>query len=284
MRILFLLLTTFFLVTNCKGNNKDKLVVNEAESIKKNDSLVVISSIDKKSIGTEIKQVSKDKLLELYKMALERDFERPHMWDTMIAENRHLVKFYNYKSFEIHDKKYKTYYINIKYEDALYEAILLIISEEKNENKPLMLYENLDSEEKYQRITHELKNHVLAMEFKKDEKVYKKQSYIVKNNMILDYFDENGNINKSWGNMEEVDSNGMTGEIKEYLMRGKVANNIKNDAWEERRYSFEYDKNIWMNGKYINGVRDGEWSLSPNGPVDKIVIYKNGEIIKSYSP
>ena len=158
----------------------------------------------------------------------------------------------------------------------------MIIGEK--DSKALMIYENLDSEEKYQRITNEGGNHELVIELKKDEKLYKKQSYIIKNNMILDYFDKDGSINKSWGNMEEVDSNGMTGETKEYLMKGKVINNTKNDVWEERRYSFEYDKNIWMNGKYIDGVREGEWNLSPNGPVDKVVVYKNGEIIKSYSP
>ncbi|MBO6183153.1 MAG: hypothetical protein J6O88_00480 [Chryseobacterium sp.] len=105
MRILFLLLITFFF-TNCKG--KDKGVINENE-FRKKDSLFAVNSIDTKFIGSEITNTSRDKILEWYKIALERDFERPHMWDTMIPENKGLLKFYNYKSFEIHNKKYKTY-------------------------------------------------------------------------------------------------------------------------------------------------------------------------------
>ena len=32
--------------------------------------------------------------------------------------------------------------------------------------------------------------------------------------------------------------------------------------------------------KYINGLKDGEWYYSPDGPVDKIELYSNGKLIK----
>ncbi len=290
MRKYFLiLLIPILITTNCKGGDKNVSVRKNDSSFTENkisDSLFVIKNIDEKSIGKEINEISKNQLLNFYKAALELDFERPIMWDALIPENIDLIKFYQYKTFKLNNQLFNSMYVSIKYEDAKYGGIILLMDENDTtmENKAMLIFENLDAEEKYQRTTHQGKNKELLVEFRKDNNLYRTQSFIIKNNFVVDYFEENKTINNNWGKTEEISTNNLTGTTKEYLMKGNVRNNVKNGHWEERRYSFEYDKNIWMDGYYIDGLKDGEWNLSPNGAVDKVLVYEKGKIIQSFHP
>ncbi len=45
-----------------------------------------------------------------------------------------------------------------------------------------------------------------------------------------------------------------------------------------------YGKIIIEDGNYKDGLKDGEWNYSPDGPVDKVDVFKNGVKIKTYYP
>lgn len=248
------------------------------------DSHFVVDHVDMKFVEKEVKDIPREKLLYWYKTALELDFERPYMWDVFIPENVDLPEFYHYRTFKLNEREFNSVYISIKYEHADYEAVLLLMDENDvtGENKALLIYENLDSEEKYKRTTRHGENNEFLVEFIKNGDLYKKQFFIIKNNSVANYFNADKTVDENWGMMEDVSANNLKGKTKAYLMKGTVKNNLKNGHWEERRYSFEYDSNIWMDGNYIEGLKDGEWNLSPNGIVDKVVIYEKGKILKSY--
>ena len=64
-------------------------------------------------------------------------------------------------------------------------------------------------------------------------------------------------------------------------MKGNVKNHMKEGEWEEKKYIYKFDKPVWINGNYINGLKDGEWYYSPNGPAEMVEFYKEGKLISS---
>lgn len=268
---------------NCKSeiqtsvNIIEKTDISSKKEVEKVD-VYIINFIDKIYIGNKITE--KDKVEFLKKMlskSFEREIEKPYMWDIFTSSNDALLQFYHYKDFNINKFLYKSYFIKIDYEDARYEAILLINDSEDNIYNNMIVYENLSSEENYQRTT-KIEEDKLESQFKKVQ-LSKKMSFIVKNGLFLDYFQEQ-NVEKKWGDKEKRHSD----TVYEYELKGQTINHLKNGYWIEKKYSTEYGKTIIEDGNYINGVKNGEWNYSPNDPVDKIEVFKNGFIINTLYP
>lgn len=271
------------LMINCKEEKEQNLStisskISISQTNKSNN--LDFNSIDELSIGKEVSNSLKEKLIIQYKKALEKDFERPYMWDAFLTENENLINFHTYKSYIINNKKFESYCIKIKYEDAKYEAILLTssdLNEKNSENLSIVVFEDLNSEELYSRTSKIIDNNILNITLFKNKREYQKLRYLVMENMFIDYFPKvNEKINKNWGKKEE--------NTYAYQIKGEIKNHLKNGHWEERRYSFEGNKSVWMDGEYKNGIRNGEWNISPNGPVEKVYIYNNGSIIKTFYP
>ncbi len=276
------------LIINCHGKN-NTLDVKPSVAIKKtepSDSILVFNKIDHHLIGDEVQGANREQLLYSYKNALGLYFDRPYMWDLLITENSSQLRFYTYKKPDIEAKRYTSFYISINYEDAKYEGIILLTDDADTgfENKALLVYENLTSEESYKRITRQDLDNVFKTEFFINNKLIKTQFFIVRNNFFVEYFKNDRMEDNKWGKEEEISAPNLSGKTTEYAMKGNIKNNVKNGHWEERRYSVEYDKNVWMDGNYVDGVRNGEWNMSPDGAVDEIVLYEKGKVLKSFRP
>lgn len=261
---------------DCKTETKSKFI---PENFNKNLSVTdtveglsedIINIVEKKLIGKEIIKKNKIENLKLfYKNSLERDIERPYMWDVFTASNDTLLHFYEYKrDFNLDQTNFKSYYLKINYEDGNYDCIMLINENSKNLYNAVIVYENLESEEEYERSTI-ISNNKLKLEFRINGTEKRIQIFQVKEGLFLEYLLD-GVIEKSWDN--------------EYQLKGKVINNLKNGYWIEKKYSIDYGKTIIEDGNYVDGIKDGAWNYSPDGPVDKVIVYKNGEFIRTYYP
>ena len=144
-----------------------------------------------------------------------------------------------------------------------------------SEYNSIIVFEELKSEEKYLRNT-EVKGNKIEIIFKnlnpRENLVFQ-----VKDGIFLDYFDL-PIVHKKCGNKKIINSK----EIFGYQLKGKTINNLKNGYWIEKRYSFKYNKSIIQDGNYVNGLRDGEWNFSSEGPVDMIKKFEKGKFIKQF--
>lgn len=134
----------------------------------------------------------------------------------------------------------------------------------------MVVYENLQSEENYSRFTELNRNDILNLKFSIGNIESQKQLFKVKNGLFLDYF-ESKIINKQWKN-------------NEYQLKGETKHGLKNGYWIEKKYSIMYNKIIIEDGNYKDGLKDGEWNYSPEGPVDKIEVFENGKLKNTYYP
>lgn len=268
-----------FVLLNCKSEakqNENNPIHKTNVAIEKiNDSL--INHITTSLIGEKIIDIKKiNELKNMFKVSLERDFERPYMWDVFVSSNDTLLEFYTYKKdIELNKVKFNTYFIIINYEDSKYESLMLINENSKNIFNCLIIYESLQSEETYQRISEIKSENNLTIKYSIDNKYYRSQLFTIKKGLFLDYMESNEH-NLEW---EDKEIKGLN-----YLQKGKALNNLKNGYWEEKRYSIEYGKIIIMDGNYVQGIKDGEWNYSPDGPVDKVEVFSNGIYLKTYYP
>ncbi|MCQ9637026.1 hypothetical protein MP477_18945 [Chryseobacterium sp. WG23] len=268
-------------IKNCKSETlpsqkKISPQISNTKSIIDNYS---INNVDKNAIGKKIEDQNTIKhLKKLLSQSLDREIERPYMWDIFTSSNDTLLQFHNYKDFVLNNTTFKSYYIKANYEDAKYQCILTINETSNNIYNGMIVYEQLNSEEKYQR-TSEVQGDKIILKFLR-ERSSKSMIFQIKNGLFLDYFDVQ-NIDQRWGNKELTHSNTA---VYEYQLKGKANNHLKNGYWIEKRYSTDYRKTVIEDGNYINGIKDGEWNYSPDGPVDKIEVYKDGKVIKTYSP
>ena len=278
MRYFFYLL---FLIQfqNCKPATVKTSIISlkkEITSDRISQDNYLINSIDKTAIGGKINQENKVKQLkDLLKNSFEREVIRPYMWDIFVSSNDTLLQFYNYKSFIINNVEFKSYCIKIDYEDGDYESILLVNESLNTEYNSMIVYEELKSEVIYTRKT-EIKRDKVKIIFKSpnlSENLY----FQLKNGMFLDYFDL-PIVNKKWGAKKILNGN----EFFEYQLKGKTNNHLKNGYWIEVKYSLDYKKNIIQDGYYLDGLRDGKWNFSPEGPVDMIKKFEKGKFIKQF--
>lgn len=231
----------------------------------------IIDSINLSLIREEISNEKEiDSLKKLFRSALERDFERPYMWDVFVDSNDILLRFYRYSERTFNDEKLKSIYIKIEYEDAEYEALMLVSNTDTEHYSSLVVYEELKSEEYYIR-TSVINNNTINILLNKQIKTFI-SSYIYTNDLFLDYFIEN-KIDKKWKKNAD-----------DYKLKGNTKNHLKEGYWMEEKYSFDYNISVTEKGNYRRGVRVGKWNISPKGQVDKIVNYKNGKIVSIKYP
>lgn len=276
MKYIFCLLF-LFQIKNCKSETPSPSKISSNEVVKVNKVLpdsYLINSVDKNSVGEKVEDQEKIKQLKnTLKSSFDRGAERPYMWDVFVSSNDDLLQFYQYKDFVINNNKFTSYYIKINYEDANYQGILLVNDTSNAEYNSMLVYEELNSEENYQRHT-DVKGDKVQVVFKCTDPV-QNLVFQVKDGLFLDYFDS-PTVDEKWGKKEKSNS-------FEYELKGKTDNHLKNGYWIEKKYSMEYGKNIIEDGNYINGVRNGEWNFSPEGPVDMIKKFDKGRYLsKSY--
>lgn len=276
MKYIFCLLF-LFQIKNCKSETPSPSKISSNEVVKVNKILpdsYLINSVDKNAVGEKVEDQEKIKQLKnTLKSSFDRGAERPYMWDVFVSSNDDLLQFYQYKDFVINNSKFKSYYIKINYEDANYQGILLVNDTSNAEYNSMMVYEELNSEEKYQRHT-DVRGDKVQVVFKCPDPI-QNLVFQVKDGLFLDYFDS-PTVDEKWGEKEKSNS-------FEYELKGKTDNHLKNGYWIEKKYSMEYGKNIIEDGNYINGVRNGEWNFSPEGPVDMIKKFDKGRYLsKSY--
>lgn len=266
--------------TKLKESKPQKAMEKTHQQIQNNKIIdgYTINNVDQTAIGKKIEDQNTIKYLKkLLSQSLEREVEQPYMWDIFTSSNDTLLQFHYYKNFVLDNTTFKSYYVKVNYEDAKYQCILLVNEVSDGIYNSMIAYEELTSEENYKR-TSEIKNGRIMLEIIRDKST-KSMVFQIKNGLFLDYFD-NQNIDKQWGNKEMINSN----TVFEYQLKGKTNNHLKNGYWIEKRYSIDYGKAVIEDGNYDNGIKEGEWNYSPDGPVDKIEVYKNGKVIKTYSP
>lgn len=247
---------------------KPKTEISQSQSI-------VINKIDQAKIGKQLKdQKQISKLKNVFKVALQRQMERPQMWDLFVADNDTLMQFFPYQNFNIGDSSFHSFVIKVPYEDASYESILLTNNVDNDFNS-LLVYENLEAEVNYQRFS-QVSGDLITVDMRSEKTL--KEKFQVNKGMFLDYLDAE-KVDQQWGQKEKTNS----GTISEYLAKGQTLNHLKDKYWIEKRYLIEYGKSVITDGNYINGLKDGEWNYSPDGPVDKTVIYKNGKVVSEKS-
>lgn len=278
----------------CKNNNENiissnskplkKDVIKSEKTILLKDTL--INKIESAFIGNVVKN-NKEFIIKKYFNAINMTFDRHNMEDNSISNEdgkrlnvSKMFNIYNYKSLKYGNIKINLYIVKINFEDAKYESILSVIgNEESFFCDGLLLYEDLVSEENYSCFSKINSGIISVINSRKKE--YK---YLISENCFLNYFDDsNKKIKKDWGEKELVHTlDGLDSSyIYKYSMSGQTKNHLKEGEWEEKRYIPEYDKSVLINGKYLNGLKDGEWYYSPEGPAEKIELYKNGKFIKA---
>ena len=265
----FLYLIFLIQIQNCQSETNIK-PKNASESTQEN---YLINSIDKIAIGKKIED--ENKIIQLkatLKNTFDREVVRPYMWDVFVGRNDTLLQFYNYKKFIINQMKFESYYIKIDYEDGNYKSILLFNESLNNEYNSMIVYEKLVSEVNHSRNT-KITGDRIQIIFKSPRQS-ENLDFQVKGGMFLDYF-ESAIVDKKWGDKKIL----MGNVFFEYELKGNTNNHLKNGDWTEVKYSFDYDQIIIENGNYINGLRDGEWYFSPQGPVDMIKKFDKGKFI-----
>jgi hypothetical protein len=276
----FLYLLFLIQFQNCKSDTVSISNISSNKEIKVENTIqdnYFINSVDKIAIGKKIEDENKIiQLKTILKNTFEREVMRPYKWDIFVERNDTLLQFYNYKDFIINHMKFKSYYIKIDYEDGNYESILLVNESLDIEYNSMIVYEKVESEVNHSRNAQIIGDKVQIIF--KSPRPSENLVFQVKDGMFLDYFDS-PIVDEKWGDKKIL----MGNIFFEYELKGKTNNQLKNGYWIETRYSFEYDKSIIQDGNYINGIRNGDWNYSPDGPVDVIKKFDHGRFIsKSY--
>jgi hypothetical protein len=290
-----------FFMSFCKKETKIKSVYSIESSLKLNVIDTLIESIDSSKICNI--QDNKQKIIELFFKSFQKDYNKPVINFNQVKNNHEKIEVKKYVDFTFNGKTFKTFLISFSYEnDELYRSILLANAVLDD---GLIIYEKVLDEGEYLRTSKFKKNIIINNLFKIEHFEYDKngniskqlvnndsilfltRDYLIQENYIVEYYKEAyKKINKEWGNKEIIyTKDGLDSSyIYLYKQKGEIKKNVKNGKWEERRYLEEYNKSVWMDGQYLNGLKDGEWNYSPDGPVDKVEVYSMGKLIKTYFP
>ena len=300
------LLFILVLFINCKNGNEIKDISTFDKPKKEKLSNLklkvlkdtIISGIDSSKLGISI--TDKSKLLKLFFKSFEKDFIKSIVNFDKIKDSQDNIEIRKYSEINLNGVSYNTYLFSFYYEnDAIYRSLLLV---NKFLNDGLMIYEKVVNEGEYLRISkinkdiiintlyeinyykYDKEGNILERKKKKDSLIILTNKFLVKENIILDYFEEtNKMIDKEWGDKEVFyTKDGLDSSyVYQFKQKGKIKNHLKEGDWEERKFLQEYDKSVWMNGKYPDGKKIGEWYYSPNGPAEKVEIFDNGILVKS---
>ena len=271
-----IIIMIFFIIVSCNHKEKKKEIDNKSIA----DTL--IKDVDFKNIGKEITGKEKKKLIDKYYYAINREVERPEMADSFMSNIDSLFKICHYKAFVINETRINSYIITIRFEDAKYTSLLLVLNEKNYPNNCLIIYENLKSEANYICYSKISNNLITINKVSNSKKSIDK--YILKQNNFLEYFDNSQIGISKWGREEVVytkDGQDSTYEYQ-YILDGKIKNNLKTGIWDEKKYILQYDKSIWLHGEYIDGLRNGEWIYNEGDPYSKTEVYDMGKLIKTY--
>lgn len=217
-------LSLFFFCKEADRKNLPKLpnnksVVSTHQAVQNN--YLYFNTIDQTAIGKKIEDENTiQHLKKILSQSFNREIERPYMWDIFTSSNDTLLQFHLYKDITINSTVFKSYYIQVSYEDAKYQGILLVNEASDDIYSSMIAYEELTSEENYKR-TSEIKNGRIMLEIIRDKST-KNMVFQIKNGSFLDYFDDQ-NIDKQWGNKEMIHSN----TVYEYQLKGKTNNHLK---------------------------------------------------------
>jgi len=290
-----------FLMSFCKKEPKIKSVHSIESSLELNVIDTLIESIDSSQICNL--QDNKQKIIELFFKSFQKDYNKPIVNFNQVKNNHEKIEVKKYVDFTFNRKTFKTFLISFSYEnDELYRSILLTNT---LLDDGLIIYEKVLDEGEYLRTSKINKNIITNNLFKIEHFEYDKKgsiskqlvnndsilfltrNYLIQENYFIEYYKEAyKKMNKEWGDKEIIyTKDGLDSSyVYLYKQKGEIKKNVKNGKWEERRYLEEYNKSVWMDGHYIKGLKDGEWSYSPDGPVDKVEIYSMGKLIKAYYP
>jgi len=289
--------------TNNNINKKNHSIIYPTieSSINLNVIDTLIDAIDSSKINNF--KGDKEKIIELFFKSFQKDYNKPVINFNQVKNNHEKIEVKEYVDFIFNGKTFKTFLISFPYENnELYRSMLLTNT---LLDDGLIIYEKVLDEGEYLRTSkideNIITNNLFRIEyFKYDKKgniskqllnknsiLFLTRNYLIQENYLIEYYKEaSKKINKEWGDKEIVyTKDGVDSSyIYLYEQKGEIKKNVKNGKWEERRYLEEYNKSVWMNGQYINGLKDGEWSYSPDGPVDKVEVYRMGKLTKTYFP
>ncbi|WP_314243758.1 hypothetical protein [Empedobacter tilapiae] len=265
----YILLLFSFISLCCKENIKDSEQIKTTKSFIEN---FTIDSIECKYIGDKIIN-KREELIQELKLALEKEHDRPEIWDFMTVDNKNswnLLQFFDYKNLIINNITYKTYYFDINYEDGFYEGLLIINEKsDKIEYRNMVIFQNLTSEVNYYKKPI-IKDYFIEFQYKTFSDIdtittNRKEYFIVKDGLFLDYFKSKDGIT----------------EYENYTKKskGNIQNHLKNGYWEESIYSFKNEGYNLEKGNYKLGLRDGDWIISNENLQVSIKTYKNGKLI-----
>ena len=287
-----------FLLSCKKDNNKNIIHVQENQK-----KLHIVDTVIKGIDSTKISDVrtEKEKIIKLYFDSFQKDYNKPIINFNQVKNNYERIEVKKYLDLIVNEQKFQSYLISFSYEnDEIYRAVLLT---NNILNDGLILYEKVLDEGEYLRTSKIHKNIITNNVFRiehfkydkgnisgeiksKDSLILLTNSYLVRGGYFLEYFKNGSTVDKQWGEKEIIyTKDGLDSSyVYLYKEKGKIKNNLKDGNWEERRYVDNYAKSVWMDGQYVNGLKNGDWNYSPEGPVDKVEVYNMGKLIKTYFP
>ncbi|MBS7231158.1 hypothetical protein KHA90_08980 [Flavobacterium psychroterrae] len=300
LKLVIICCLTLF-ISFCKKDEKKTTSLIKKDLVQISITDTLINGIDSSKI-VDLKK-NKEKIIEIFFRSLDKDCIKPLINFNRVKNFKEKIEVKKYVNFYINNDEYQSYLISFFYEnDELYRSILLTNS---ILDDGLLIYEKVLDEGEYLRTSKINKNFITNSIFKiehfnydkkgniskelvkNDSLLVIKNNYLIQENYFLEYFNEtNLSFNKEWGDKEIIYTKDGIDSSYVYLyeMKGKIKDHLKVGNWEERRYISEYDKSVWLSGKYVKGFKNGEWSYSPDGPVDKIEVYSMGKMIKTYYP
>ncbi len=285
MKQLIILIILCFLQASCNSSNSNQTVYKEDKITSTNNDIKdSIWVFNPKLIGNKIESsLQKSALIDLLIDALEREVEQMYNFDIVNTGNRDLLEFYDYSTFHFGDTDFNAYYAKIDYEDGKYELVLITNINKKEDYKSLILYEKLDSEVRYARIS-KINSPIIEVSYIYQDRKAKSQSFIVEDGLFLDYIRNDTFINEYWNaewgaNTYKQIAN--ESKYTDYQYVGKITNHLKNGLWKEKRYSIKYESPVIITSNYYNGIQQGAFSVSIPFPDSKDTLiyfgnYKNG--------
>ncbi len=287
-----------FLLSCKKDNNKNIIHVEENQR-----KLHIVDTVIKGIDSTKISDVrtEKEKIIKLFFDSFQKDYNKPIINFNQVKNNYERIEVKKYLDLIVNEQKFQSYLISFSYEnDEIYRAVLLT---NNILNDGLIIYEKVLDEGEYLRTSKIHKNIITNNVFRiehfkydkgnisgeiksKDSLILLTNSYLVRGDYFLEYFKNGSTVDKQWGEKEIIyTKDGLDSSyVYLYKEKGKIKNNLKDGNWEERRYIDNYAKSVWMDGQYVNGLKNGDWNYSPEGPVDKVEVYDMGKLIKTYFP
>ncbi len=292
MRGIFVLiiLAHFYTLASCQDKNKTK----DVRIIEIKSKEIQISKIDSSEIGQEI-IVNKDDLVNLFCKSYEKDYSVVDFDWNLFKESTDVAKISikKYVDLKIDNNIYSSYLFSFKSEnDNIYTSLLLANNALTD---GIIIYEYFQNEAKIIRKS-SFQNNKLSVEssfiynpnsefLEKEEQIkiaydtilLVNNSYLIQYNHFVDFFkQENGEIDRTWKDRDNFYS---------YRLKGKIKNHLKEGYWKENVYILEYGtKPTSTFGKYIKGLKEGEWAYSTDDfkTIDRVDLYKQGKLQKRY--